>query len=50
MRKIGFVNYVAGTKETLEQLKERIGEEEYKKRIIAAQNKAMAAVGYFPAK
>lgn len=47
-RKVTFVNKCAETGETLDELRERIGEEAYQKRIEIAHDKAMFAVGYVP--
>ena len=47
-RTVTFVNKCAETGETLDELRERIGEEAYQKRIEIAHDKAMFAVGYVP--
>ena len=47
-KKLTFINKCAETGETLDELRERIGEEEFAARVDAAHDRAMAAAGYVP--
>ena len=46
-KEITVVNRSIYTGETLEELRERVGEEEYQRRVLLCQDKAMAALGYY---
>lgn len=47
-KELTIVNTCYETGETLQELRERIGEEEYKKRVEAAIDRSMFAAGYVP--
>lgn len=47
-KELTIVNTCYETGETLQELRQRIGEEEYKKRVEAAMDRAMFAAGYVP--
>lgn len=47
-KELTIVNRCAETGETLEELRARIGEEEYRRRVTACHDRGMFAAGYVP--